>query len=98
MNILAKIQSVPVYVEKEPNELWEVYANHQDGTLLGCIQHITFCFPMNLFKPKGEYWFFPKFRQSLLDIGTGKSKEKAFEKFLDLYCEAKVKYDEFTSL
>ena len=88
---MAKKQIVPVYVEIEPNELWDVHADHQEGTLLGTVKHITYTFPMNLFFPKGEYWFIPKFHESPLDIGLGKTKEKAFEKFLDLYCNAEVK-------
>ena len=88
---MAKKQVVPVYVEIEPSERWEVRAEQPDGTLLGFIQHTTYLFPMNLFFPKGEYWFFPKFHQSSFDMGIGKTKEKAFEKFLDLYCDAEVK-------
>lgn len=88
---MEKKQIVPVYVETVPNELWEVHAEQPDGTLLGLVQHITYTFPMNLLFPKGEYWFFPKFHQSSLDMGIGKTKEKAFEKFLDLYCDAEVK-------
>lgn len=88
---MAKKQIVPVYVETEPNERWEVHADHQDGTHLGFIQHVTYIFPMNLFFPKGEYWFVPDFGESSFDIGIGKTKEKAFEKFLDLYCDAEIK-------
>lgn len=88
---MARKQIVPVYVEIESNERWEVHAEQPDGTLLGTVEHITYTFPMNLFKPKGEYWFIPKFNESPLDIGLGKTKEKAFEKYLDLYCDAEVK-------
>ena len=88
---MAKKQIVPVYVEIEPGESWEVHAEQPDGTLLGIVEHTTYTFPMNLLKPKGEYWFIPKFNESPLDIGLGKTKEKAFEKYLDLYCDAEVK-------
>ena len=86
---MAKKQIVPVYVETEPNEHWEVHADHPDGMLLGEIEHIKYVFPGNLFIPKGEYWFFPKFEQTKMTFG--KTKEKAFEKFLNLYCDAEVK-------
>ena len=84
-----KEKIVPIYVETEPNALWEVHADTPNGTLLGFIQHITYVFPMNLFIPKGEYWFVPKYEQAKMTIG--KTKEKAFKKFLDLYCNAEVK-------
>ena len=88
---MAKREIVPVYVETERDECWEVYAGHPNGTLLGTVMHTTYTFPLNLFKPKGDYMFIPKFRQSPLEAGFGKTKEASFEKYLDLYCDAKVK-------
>lgn len=87
---MEKKQIVPVYIETEPNESWEVRAEHQEGTLLGHIQHISYIFPLNLFLPKGEYWFIPEFQQSSFDIGLGKTKEKAFANFVNLYCDAEI--------
>jgi len=88
---MAKKQIAPVYVEIEPNNLWEVHAESQEGTLLGTVIHTAYAFPMSLFFPKGEYWFIPKFNKSPLDIGIGKTKEKAFTKYLDLYCDAEIR-------
>lgn len=84
-----KKQVSPVYIEIEPNERWEVRAEQPNGLLLGDVVHTTYVFPMNLFAPKGEYWFIPKYEPDKLTIA--KTKEKAFEKFLNLYCDAEVK-------
>lgn len=76
-----------VYVEVEPNTQWNVYTDSQERELLGAVHYISYVFPMKIFKPNGEYWFIPdsSYGYSSLDVGIGKTKEKAFERFFNLY-------------
>ena len=85
---MEKNKITPVYIEIEPNKLWEVREKSADGLLFGEIVFMTYIFPVNLFN-KGDYWFFPKYAESL-QVTIGKTKEKAFEKFLDLYCNVEI--------
>lgn len=75
----------PEYIEIEPDMHWEV---HCEGAKMGEIIHLTYCFPFCLFS-KGAYYFIPTYEED--KTTTGKTKEKAFKKFLDIYCEAVLK-------